>query len=95
MRQAKDHICQHGPEFGEGTGGKEVSNCLLEVVEDDTAVLNGFDDGREGVEKDHIGGFDGDVGAGAKSNTDVCLLEGWGVILLRVSLSDLVRCGVR
>ena len=48
LREAEDHVCHDGPEFGEGAGGEEVGDRFLEVVEDDAAVLDSFDDGGEG-----------------------------------------------
>lgn len=64
LRQPKQDIRHDGPELGEAPGRQQVADDLLEVVEDDAAVLHGRDDGLERVEQHHVGGLDRDVRGG-------------------------------
>ena len=80
LGQAEDDIGHDGPELAEGAGGQEVADGFLEVVEDHAAVEDGLHNGGEGFQQDHIGGFDGDVGAAARCDADVGLLEGGSVV---------------
>lgn len=80
MRQTETDIGHDGPELGKGTSGEEVADDLLEVVKDDAAVLDSLDDGGEGVEQDHVGSLDGNVGAAAHGDADVGGLERRGVV---------------
>ena len=80
LGKAENNIREHWPELRERTRRKQVGNCFLEVVEYDSAVLNGFDNCREGFEKNHVGGFDGNVGAGTEGYANVCCFQGGSVV---------------
>merc|ERR550534_3462114 len=72
---------EEGGDLGD-VGGQSVSNGLLQVIEDQPALLNTSDNGgKVVVEQDHVSGLLGDVGAGdTHGNTDVSLLQGRRVV---------------
>ena len=75
------HPGQEGQDLRD-VGGQGVHDGLFEVVENDPPLLHAGDDrGKVVVEKDHVGGLLGDLGArDAHRHADVCLLQGRGVV---------------
>merc|ERR1719222_931280 len=62
-------------------GGNQITDELLHVGVDGTALLNGGHDGGEVVVgQDHLGGGLGHSGAGAHGDTDLGSLQGGGVV---------------
>mmetsp|Transcript_12653 Transcript_12653/g.39934 ORF Transcript_12653/g.39934 Transcript_12653/m.39934 type:complete len:787 (+) Transcript_12653:1142-3502(+) len=72
---------EEGADLGD-VGGERVGDGLLEVIEDEAALLHAVDDGGEVViHEDHVGRLLGDVLAGdAHGHADVTLLERGGVV---------------
>merc|ERR1711868_155800 len=83
--KGQGHVSQdeeeEGGDLGD-VGGQGVGDGLLQVVEDQPALLNTSDNGGKVViEQDHVGSLLGDVGAGdTHGNTDVGLLQGGRVV---------------
>merc|ERR550534_3550920 len=83
--KGQGHVSQDEEEEGgdlRDVGGQSVSDGLLQVVEDQPALLNtSHNGGKVVVEQDHVSGLLGGVGAGdTHGNTDVGLLQGGRVI---------------
>merc|ERR1712004_571691 len=72
---------EEGRDLGD-VGGQGVGDGLLQVVEDQPALLDTSDNGgKVVVEQDHVSGLLGDVGAGdTHGNTDVGLLQSRRVV---------------
>lgn len=78
LQKAEEDVGHDRPEFRDGASQKQIRDRLLQIVEDNTAILHSFHHCIEGVEEDHIRGFD--VGSVADGDTDVRGFEGWGVV---------------
>merc|ERR1719445_3015995 len=83
--KGQGHVSQDEEEEGgdlRDVGGQSVSDGLLQVIEDQSALLNtSHNGGKVVVEQDHVSGLLGDVGAGdTHGNTDVGLLQGRRVV---------------
>jgi hypothetical protein len=62
-------------------GGESVGNGFLQVIEDESTFLDTVNDGREVIiEQEHIGSILSNIRSGTHSNTNIGLLNSWGVI---------------
>ena len=77
----ENHEDEEGSDFG-NVGSEGVGDGLLQVVEDQSTFLNTSDDGSKVVIKqDHVSGLFGDIRTGnTHGNTDIGLLERWGIV---------------
>lgn len=79
--ESDDEESEEGNKLGD-VGGQGVHDRLLQVIEDSSTFFNTEDNSSEIItQQDHISGILSDIGTGdTHGNTDIGLLDSWGVI---------------
>ena len=80
LRDTKRYVRNDRPQLGETSSRKQVHNRLPQIVVDQASIFHSGYDGSERVEKNHVGGFDGNVRAAAHCDTDISSLERGGIV---------------